>query len=101
MNIYVGNVDYRTKEDQLRELFEEFGEVTSTKMITDKLTGRSKGFAFVEMSQDEEAKEAIEALNGKLVNNREITVSEAKPRTEDGGGYKKNNYNNNRGSQRY
>lgn len=86
MNIYVGNVDYHLSEDQLKELFEEFGEVSSVKIVTDKFTGRSKGFGFVEMDNDAEAQEAIDALNGKTVNNREITVNKARPKTEGGGG---------------
>ncbi len=86
MNIYVGNVDYHLTEDQLKELFEEFGEVSVVKIVTDKFTGRSKGFGFVEMDNDAEAQEAIEALNGKTVNNREITVNKARPKTEGGGG---------------
>ena len=87
MNIYVGNVDYHLTEDQLKELFEEFGEVGSAKIITDKFTGRSKGFGFVEMNNDAEAQEAIEALNGKTVNSREITVNKARPKTEGGGNF--------------
>lgn len=90
MNLYIGNLDYGIKEEQLKELFEEFGEVTSVKIITDKFTGRSKGFGFVEMSEDGEAKQAIAALNGKSVNSREMTVSEARPKTDN------DNYSNRR-----
>jgi len=64
MNIYVGNVDFKATEEQLSDLFAEYGEVTSVKIITDKLSGRSKGFAFVEMANDDEGQAAIEALNG-------------------------------------
>ena len=81
-NIYVGNLNYRTTEDTLRTLFEEFGEVESAKVITDRMTGRSKGFGFVEMATEEAAQEAISALNGKMVDDREIRVDKAKPRTD-------------------
>jgi len=93
MNLYIGNLDYSIKEENLRELFEGFGEVNSVKIITDKFSGRSKGFGFVEMSKDDEAKEAIETLNGKSVNDRNITVTEARPKTE---GNDSRSYNNNR-----
>ncbi|MDP2423156.1 MAG: RNA-binding protein [Bacteroidales bacterium] len=83
MNIYVGNVDFKATENQLSDLFAEYGEVTSVKIISDKLTGRSKGYAFVEMANDGEAKAAVEALNGYLLNSREISVSVARPREEN------------------
>lgn len=82
MNIYLGNVDFKVSENQLSDLFAEYGEVKSVKIITDKLTGRSKGFAFIEMPNDAEAKEAISNLNGYSLNNREISVSVARPREE-------------------
>lgn len=82
MNIYLGNVDFKVKEEQLTDLFTEFGEVKSVKVITDKLTGRSKGFAFIEMPNDSEAKEAISNLNGYMLNSRELSVSEARPRED-------------------
>ena len=88
MNIYVGNLPYSTDEDELKSLFSEFGEIESVKIITDKYSGRSKGFGFVVMDNDEEAKAAIENLNGKSVENREITVNEARPRNDS--------FNNNR-----
>ncbi len=88
MNIYLGNVDFKVKEEQLTDLFAEYGEVKSVKVITDKLTGRSKGFAFVEMPNDSEAKEAISNLNGYMLNNRELSVSEARPKEEGGGSRK-------------
>jgi RNA recognition motif-containing protein len=69
-------------EDELREIFEEFGEVSSAKIITDKYSGRSKGFGFVEMPNDSEGKEAIEYLNDKDINGRNIKVNEARERTE-------------------
>jgi RNA recognition motif-containing protein len=83
MNIYVGNVDFKATEDQISELFAEYGEVTSAKIVTDRLSGRSRGFAFVEMANDDEGKAAIEALNGYNLNSREISVSEARPREEN------------------
>ena len=81
-NLYVGNLSYQTTEDTLRSLFAEFGEIQSVKLITDRYTGQSKGFAFVEMVTDEAADSAIDALNGKLVDDREIRVDKAKPRPE-------------------
>jgi cold-inducible RNA-binding protein len=81
-NIYVGNLSYDTSEDTLRTLFGEYGEVESARVITDRYTGRSKGFAFVEMSAEDAAQAAIDALNGKSVDGREIRVDKAKPRTE-------------------
>lgn len=81
-NLYVGNLSYDTTEDALRTLFAEFGEVESARVITDRYSGRSKGFAFVEMAAEEAAQEAIGALNGKAVDGREIRVDKAKPRTE-------------------
>lgn len=83
MNIYVGNLDYKVNENDLEQLFGEFGNVESAKVITDKYNGRSKGFGFVTMENDDEAKAAIESLNGKQVNSRMITVNEAKPRSEN------------------
>jgi RNA recognition motif-containing protein len=81
-NLYVGNLSYDTTEDTLRTLFGEFGEVESARVITDRYTGRSKGFAFVEMSAEDAAQEAISSLNGKSVDGREIRVDKAKPRPE-------------------
>jgi len=82
MNLYVGNLNYAVKEQELQELFEALGEVSTTKIITDRETGRSKGFGFVEMPNDEEAKQAISNLNGKNLRDREISVTEARPKTE-------------------
>ncbi len=79
MNLYVGNLDYSIKEQQLAAMFSEFGEVSTIKIITDKMTGRSKGFAFVEMPNDDEARDAIANLNQKEVKDRPISVSEARP----------------------
>ncbi|MDT8401414.1 MAG: RNA-binding protein [Bacteroidales bacterium] len=80
MNIYVGNLDFKVNEDDLQKVFEEYGTVSSAKIITDKFSGRSKGFGFVEMDDDSEANEAIKDLNGSVMENREIVVNEAKPR---------------------
>jgi RNA recognition motif-containing protein len=81
-NLYVGNLSYDTTEDTLRTLFAEYGQIESVRLISDRYTGRSKGFAFVEMSTEESAQEAISGLNGKQVDNREIKVDNAKPRPE-------------------
>ncbi len=91
--LYVGNLDYSVTEGALSELFGALGEVESVSLITDRMTGRSKGFAFVEMTDDGAAKQAIEQLNGKVMGERAIKVDEARPRRErssgygDGGGY--------------
>ena len=82
MNIYIGNLAYTVTEDDLRDAFSEFGEVANASIINDKFSGRSKGFGFVEMPKDAEAREAIESLNGKELNGRTVTVNEAKPREE-------------------
>jgi RNA recognition motif-containing protein len=81
MNIYVGNLPYEVKEDDLRQLMEEFGVVSSVKLILDKDLGRSKGFGFVEMENNDEANNAIRSLNGKMHHNRPISVKEATPRS--------------------
>lgn len=81
-NLYVGNLSYDTTEDTLRTLFAEFGEVQAVNLITDRDTGRSKGFAFVEMATDQAAEAAIGALTGKSVDGREIRVDKAKPRVD-------------------
>ena len=77
MNIYVGSLNFKMQETELKELFEEFGEVTSAKIIFDKYTGKSKGFGFVEMPNESEAKKAIEDLNGAEVSGRTIIVNES------------------------
>jgi RNA recognition motif-containing protein len=79
-NLYVGNLSYETTEDILRTLFAEYGEIDSVNLITDRYTGRSRGFAFVEMTTEEAAQEAISGLNGKQVGEREIKVDKAKPK---------------------
>ncbi len=88
MNIYVGNLSHEATEQELREAFEAFGQVTSVKIITDKFSGVSRGFGFVEMSTKAEAQSAIAGLNGKELKGRALTVNEARPRPEGrrGGG---------------
>ena len=81
MNMYVGNLSYEMSEENLRNEFAEYGEVQSAKIITDKFTGRSRGFGFVEMNSDDEGKKAMEALNGKDFEGRELVVNEARPRS--------------------
>lgn len=78
MNMYVSNLSFHTTDDDLRKLFEQFGAVSSAKIITDRETGRSRGFGFVEMGNDDEAKEAIKGLNGKDIEGRALSVSVAK-----------------------
>ena len=82
MNIFVGSLSYDVSESEMKELFEEFGEVTSAKIITDRDTGRSKGFGFVEMTNKADGQEAVDTLNGKDVSGRTIVVNEARPREE-------------------
>ena len=80
MNMYVSNLSFHTGDDDLRKLFEQFGNVTSAKVISDKVTGRSRGFGFVEMDSEAEAKEAIKGLNNKEIEGRSMSVSVAKER---------------------
>jgi RNA recognition motif-containing protein len=82
-NIFVAKLNFRTQESSLRDLFEEFGEVTSAKIIMDKMTGRSKGFGFVEMSDDEAASNAINELNDTDFDGRTIVVKKARPREDN------------------
>jgi RNA recognition motif-containing protein len=82
MNIYVGNLAYTVTEDDLKDAFSTFGNVTSVKLITDKFSGQSKGFGFVEMANNSEADTAIKKLNGTALKDRNITVNQAKPRAE-------------------
>ena len=86
MNIYVGNLSFDFTDDELKEAFEAFGQVTSANIIKDKFSGNSRGFGFVEMPQKEEAEAAIEGLNGKDMKGRALNVNEARPRSEGGGG---------------
>lgn len=82
MNIYVGNLPHESNEDELRKAFEAFGQVTSAKIITDRDSGASRGFGFVEMSSQEEAQSALSGLDGKDFMGRDLKVNEARPRTE-------------------
>ncbi len=88
MNIYCGNLAHELTEEELREAFEAFGQVTSAKIITDRYSGVSRGFGFVEMAEKAEAEAAIAGLNGKELKGRTLSVNEARPRTEGprGGG---------------
>jgi len=100
MNIYIGNLPFNMGEEELKEIFEEYGEVSSVKVVMDKLTGRSKGFGFVEMDDDSSANKAIEELNNAEVAGRNIKVNESKPRENNsrgggdrrgGGGFQRRN----------
>jgi RNA recognition motif-containing protein len=90
MNIYVGNLHFNVNEDELRKAFEEYGEVASVKIITDKYSGRSKGFGFVEMSNDKEAQEAINNLNGTEIKGRAVNVNQAREKENNTGGERRN-----------
>ncbi len=85
MNLYVGNLLFDVTENEIKELFEPFGQVTEIRLIMDKFTGKSKGFGFVEMPSNNEAQAAISALNGKEIKGRAISVNVAKPKTSRGG----------------
>ncbi|MFO7979142.1 MAG: RNA-binding protein [Bacteroidales bacterium] len=95
MNIYVANIPFKANDEDLRELFEEYGEVSSAKIIMDKFTQKSRGFGFVEMDDDAEAKQAIEALNGADMMGKSLIVNEARQREDrpsgnrGGGGFNK------------
>ena len=86
MNIFVGSLPFSTREESLRDAFSQHGEVTSARIITDRETGRSRGFGFVEMPNENEARAAIDALNGSSMEGRTINVNEARPREDRGGG---------------
>jgi len=88
MNIYVGNVAREASDEDLRQAFEAFGQVTSVSIIKDKFSGESRGFAFIEMPNKEQAQAAITGMNGKEIKGRTLTANEARPRTDDrrGGG---------------
>lgn len=95
MNIYISNINYATKVESLERLFAQFGEVTSANIIMDKMTGRSRGFGFVEMANDEEGQKAIDALNGTEFEGKKLTVNVARPKSEGsnhGGGFGHNRY---------
>jgi RNA recognition motif-containing protein len=86
MRIYVGNLSYTTTEDSLRQAFEEYGAVSSVTVVTDRATGRSRGFGFVDMADDQEGQNAINALNGADLDGRALTVNEARPQERRFGG---------------
>ena len=85
-NIFVGNLSFNTNEDELRQIFEAYGQVDRVSILTDRDTGRSRGFGFVEMTSDEDGEKAIAALNGSQFGGRTINVNEARPKAERGGG---------------
>lgn len=101
MNIYVGNLTWSMTEQDLQDLFAQYGEVTSAKIVLDKATNRSKGFGFVEMTNDDEARAAIEALKDTEVQGRNIIVNESQPKPAGGGGggYKKRSFGGGGGSR--
>jgi cold-inducible RNA-binding protein len=100
-NLFVGNLPFSATEEALRETFAPFGEVQQVKIMTDRDTGKSRGFGFVEMAQDEEAEKAIAALNGKNFQGRPLTVNEARPKPErSGGGFRSGGGANKRGGGR-
>lgn len=106
MNIYVGNLSWNLKDQDLSNLFATHGEVVSAKIVTDKFTGRSKGFGFVEMANDDQAQAAIAALNGSEVDGRNIVVNESRPKPEGGGsggggGFKKRSFGSGGGGGGY
>lgn len=84
-NIFVGNLSFNTKEDELRQLFEPYGQVDRVSILTDRDTGRSRGFGFVEMVSDEDGDKAIAALNGSQIGGRTLNVNEARPKAERAG----------------
>jgi len=92
MNIYVGNLSWGLKDQDLANLFTPFGEVASAKIVMDKFTQRSKGFGFVEMPNDDQAQAAIAQLNGSEVEGRNLVVNESRPKEEGSGGFKKKNF---------
>jgi RNA recognition motif-containing protein len=87
MNIFVGNLEYHVSEDELKEAFGNYGTVESVKIVTDRNTGRSKGFGFVDMPDDKEAQAAVDAMNGQELNGRPITVNESRKPEENRGGF--------------
>ena len=85
-NIFVGNLSFNTNEDELRQLFEPYGQVDRVSIMTDRDTGRSRGFGFVEMASNDDGEKAIAGLNGSQIGGRTLNVNEARPKTERGGG---------------
>ncbi len=100
MNIYISNLSYGVNDADLKELFEEYGEISSAKVITDRETGRSRGFGFVEMPNDAQAQKAIEELNQAEYDGKVINVTVAKPRTDKPSGGSRGGYRNDRGGNR-
>jgi RNA recognition motif-containing protein len=98
MNIYVSNLGFNVQDEDLKEYFEEYGEVTSAKVITDKFTNRSRGFGFVEMSDNTAAEKAIKELNGAVVEGRSISVTVARPREERPNNNNKRSFSNSNNS---
>lgn len=98
LNIYVGNLPYSTGEEDLEQLFSQFGTIERAMVVSDRETGRSRGFGFVEMKHDDEGRVAIEALNGKDYAGRALTVNEAKPRPSHAAGRRSGFSNDNRSS---
>jgi RNA recognition motif-containing protein len=96
-NIYVGNLVWEATQDDLYQLFQEYGPVKQAQVMADRETGRSRGFGFVEMENDADAQKAIEALNGQQFKGRALTVNEARPREERGGGGGRGGYGGGRG----
>ena len=103
MNIYVSNLNFATQNDSLQDLFAQFGEVSSANIITDRESGRSRGFGFVEMPNDDEGQQAIDALNDTDFEGKTITVNVARPKTDrsSGGGYNRGGGGYNRGGGGY
>ena len=106
MNIYAGNLSWNLKDQDLQNLFAQYGEVTSAKIVNEKFSGRSKGFGFVEMANDEQGNAAIAALNGTEVDGRAIVVNESRPKPEGergggGGGFKKRSFGSGGGGGGY
>ncbi len=99
LRLYVGSLSYQTTEQELADLFGQVGQVVSATVITDRDSGRSKGFGFVEMSNDDEARKAIDQLNGTTLGSRQIIVNEAREKRDNsyGGGNRSGGYNNSRG----
>jgi RNA recognition motif-containing protein len=101
MNIFVGNISFQSEENDLQTLFEKYGVVSSVKIINDNFTGRSKGFGFVIMENNDEAQKAIDELNGYYMQGKNLTVNEARPRTESSGSNRSSGGGRSGGSSNY
>lgn len=101
MNIYVSNLSFNVQDEDLKDYFQDYGEVTSAKVITDKFTNRSRGFGFVEMSDDAAAEKAIKELNGAMVDGRSMSVTVAKPREERSNNNNKRSFSNSGSNNRW